>query len=51
MYASDTGRVRGGLQLQDELNRILCLNLPLEIEKKVLGENAAALLRSVGVRL
>jgi len=51
MYASDTVNLRGGLQPQDALNRILCLDLPSEYEEKVLGENAAMLLRSVGVNL
>ena len=51
MYASDTVGLRGGLQPQDALNRILCLELPPEHGEKVLGGNAAALLRSVGVDL
>jgi predicted TIM-barrel fold metal-dependent hydrolase len=51
MYASDTLSVRGGLQPQDALNRILCLNLPSDQEEKVLGDNAVNLLRSVGVNL
>lgn len=51
MYASDTLSIRGGLQPQDALNRILCLDLPEEKEKKVLGGNAVELLKSVGVKL
>jgi predicted TIM-barrel fold metal-dependent hydrolase len=51
IHGSDTLKVRGSCQPQDALNIILCLNLPSEYEKKVLGENAATLLRSVGVKL
>jgi len=51
MYASDTVGLRGGLQPQDALNRILCLELPTEQEEKVLGTNAVDLLKSVGVNL
>lgn len=51
MEASDTGSIRGGLQPQDALNRILCLELPKKQEEKVLGANAVALLKSVGVKL
>ena len=51
MMASDTLSIRGGLQPQDALNRILCLGLPKEQEEKVLGGNAVELLKSVGVSL
>ena len=51
MYGSDTGRFSGGLQPQDELNRLLSLGLRKEHEKKILGENAAKLLRSVGIKI
>jgi predicted TIM-barrel fold metal-dependent hydrolase len=51
IYASDTLSVRGGLQPQDALNRVTCLGLPKKMEEKVLGGNAEALLRSVGVKL
>jgi len=51
MLASDTLSIRGGLQPQCALNRILCLGLPEEQEEKVLGGNAIELLRSVGVSL
>jgi predicted TIM-barrel fold metal-dependent hydrolase len=51
MLASDTLSIRGGLQPQDALNRILCLGLPKEQEEKVLGGNAVELLKSVGVSL
>ena len=51
MYASDTLSVRGGLQPQDALNRVTCLELPKKQEEKVLGGNAMALLKSVGVKL
>lgn len=51
MYASDTFGIRGGLQPQDALNRILCLDLPSEDEERVLGMNAVTLLKSVGVNL
>ena len=51
MYASDTLSIRGGLQPQDALERILCLGLPEQLEEKVLGGNAIELLRSVGVKL
>ncbi len=49
MYASDTLSIRGGLQPQDALNRILCLELPKKHEERVLGGNAVELLKSVGV--
>ena len=51
LLASDTLSIRGGLQPQDALNRILCLGLPKEQEEKVLGGNAVELLKSVGVRI
>ena len=51
MLASDVLSVRGGLQPQDALNRILCLGLSEEQEGKVLGGNAVELLRSVGVEI
>lgn len=51
MYGSDTGSVRGGLQPQDELDRVLSLSLQKENENKILGGNAETLLRSVGVKL
>lgn len=51
MYASDTLSKRGGLQPQDALNRILCLDLPKDNRDKVLGGNAVNLLKSVGVEI
>jgi predicted TIM-barrel fold metal-dependent hydrolase len=51
MYASDSVTLRGGLQPQDALNRILCLDLPKDLEEKALGINAVNLLKSVGVNL
>jgi predicted TIM-barrel fold metal-dependent hydrolase len=51
MYGSDTGRFRGGLQPQDELDRVLSLGLSKELENKILGGNAAMLLSSAGVKL
>jgi predicted TIM-barrel fold metal-dependent hydrolase len=51
LLASDTLSIRGGLQPQDALNRILCLGLPDEQEEKVLGGNAVELLKSVGADL
>ena len=51
MYASDTLSIRGGLQPQDALNRVLCVGLTKEQEDKVLGGNAVNLLKSVGVKL
>ena len=51
MFASDTFSIRGGCQPQDALNRILCLDLPTTHENKVLGENAVALLKSMGVKI
>jgi predicted TIM-barrel fold metal-dependent hydrolase len=51
MYASDALSIRGGLQPQDALNRILCLELPKMMEQKVLGGNAVELLKSAGVDL
>lgn len=51
LLASDTLSIRGGLQPQDALNRILCLGLPKEQEEKVLGGNAVELLKSVGVKI
>ncbi|MFW9929566.1 MAG: amidohydrolase family protein, partial [Candidatus Thorarchaeota archaeon] len=51
MFASDTLSERGGLQPQDALNRVTCINLPKEKERLILGENASRLLRSVGVKL
>ena len=50
MFASDTLSIRGGLQPQDALDRILCLDLPKNDLDKVLGDNAVNLLRSVGVK-
>jgi len=51
MMASDTFSIRDGLQPQDALNRIKCLDLSPEHEAKVFGQNAIALLKSVGVEL
>jgi predicted TIM-barrel fold metal-dependent hydrolase len=51
LYASDTIRASERFQPQEELNRVLCLDLPKHIEEKVLGLNAKTLLRSVGVEL
>jgi predicted TIM-barrel fold metal-dependent hydrolase len=51
LYASDTIRATERFQPQEELNRVLCLDLPKQIEEKVLGLNAKTLLRSVGVEL
>jgi predicted TIM-barrel fold metal-dependent hydrolase len=51
MYASDTIRNNERFQPQDELNRVLCLKLPGELEAKVFGLNAKRLLESVGVEL
>ena len=51
LLASDVLSIRGGLQPQDALNRILCLGLPKEQEEKVLGGNAVELLKSVGVEI
>lgn len=51
MMASDALSIRGGLQPQCALNRILGLGLPKEQEEKVLGGNAIELLKSVGVNL
>ncbi|TRO54118.1 amidohydrolase [Candidatus Bathyarchaeota archaeon] len=50
LLASDTLSVRGGLQPQDALNRVLCLDLPKNRLDKLLGENAVKLLKSVGVK-
>ena len=51
MYASDTIRATERFQPQEELNRVLCLDLPKLLEEKVLGLNAELLLKSVGVKL
>jgi len=51
VYGSDTGKVRGGLQPQDELDRVLSLGLLKDHENKIMGDNAATLLRSVGVKV
>jgi len=51
LYASDTIRATERFQPQEELNRVLCLDLPADKEEKVLGLNAKKLLRSVGVEL
>ncbi|MBN2334483.1 amidohydrolase [Candidatus Bathyarchaeota archaeon] len=51
LYASDTLSIRGGLQMQDALNRVLCLDLPEKRRRKILGENTLKLVRSVGVDL
>jgi predicted TIM-barrel fold metal-dependent hydrolase len=51
LYASDTIRASERFQPQEELSRVLCLDLPKQIEEKVLGLNAKTLLRSVGVEL
>lgn len=51
LYASDAVSVRGGLQPQDALNRVICLDLPKERKAKILGKNAANLFKSVGVKL
>jgi len=50
LFASDTLSVRGGLQPQDALNRVLCLDLPKKRLDKVLGDNTIKLLKSVGVK-
>lgn len=50
IYASDTLSVRGGLQPQDALNRVLCIDLPEERRNKLLGGNALGLFKSVGVK-
>ena len=51
LYASDTLSIRGGLQPQDSLNRVLCLALPKERKAMSLGKNAANLFKSLGVKL
>jgi predicted TIM-barrel fold metal-dependent hydrolase len=51
LLASDVLSIRGGLQPQDALNRILCLGLPKGQEEKVLGGNAVELLKSVGAEI
>jgi len=51
MFASDTISSTEKFQPQDELNRVLCLDLTSEHRKEVLGENAVELLRAVGVDL
>ncbi|MCW4048362.1 MAG: amidohydrolase family protein [Candidatus Bathyarchaeota archaeon] len=51
LYASDCLSIRGGLQPQDALNRVLCLDLPKKREEKILGSNALELFKSVGVQL
>lgn len=51
MYASDTIRSSEKFQPQDELNRVLCLNLPKTLGAKVFGGNAKSLLKSVGVKI
>jgi predicted TIM-barrel fold metal-dependent hydrolase len=51
MYASDTLGIRGGLQPQDALNRILCLDLSKNDNEKLFEGNAIKLLRSIGVKV
>jgi predicted TIM-barrel fold metal-dependent hydrolase len=51
MYASDTIRSTERTQPQEELNRVLCLNLSNEVEEKIFGLNAIKLLKKVGVKL
>ncbi len=51
LFASDTLSKNGGLQPQDALNRILCLELPNKLERKILGENTIKLLEKVGLKL
>jgi len=50
LFASDTLSIRGGLQPQDALNRVLCVDLPKKRLDKVLGGNTVKLLKSVGVK-
>jgi predicted TIM-barrel fold metal-dependent hydrolase len=51
LFASDTLSLRGGLQIQDALNRVLCLELPKGRKAKILGKNAIKLFKSAGVEL
>jgi predicted TIM-barrel fold metal-dependent hydrolase len=51
MFASDTIRGYEKTMPQEEMDRVLNLDLPVNLLDKLLGENAVKLLKSVGVKL
>lgn len=51
MYASDTIRGYEKTMPQEEMDRVLNLNLPKSLLDKLLGKNAIKLLRTVGVKI